>query len=349
MQVVFLFPVMPDRTAVVLINTGTPDSYEVKDVRRYLRQFLGDKRVINLPWLFRKILVIGIIAPVRGPHSAKLYRQVWTNEGSPLLINSRKFADALSLKLGDKYSVYMAMRYGNPSLENCLKEIASRNFGRLIAVPVYPQYADSTTGTILAEVNRLVRKLKIRVRVETLEPFFGEQAFIDAFASKIMHEKPGNYDHVVFSFHGLPVKQTERMHPSLTCEQAGCRHEYNETNRMCYYASCYETARLLAKASLLSENTYTVSFQSRLGMNWLKPYTDEVLKELAAKGLKNVLIASPAFVADCLETIYELGIEYNHLFKTNGGNQLTMIPSLNDDDLWVRGMVAMITSLEEIQ
>ncbi|HLO90770.1 MAG TPA: ferrochelatase [Lentimicrobium sp.] len=335
---------MNGKTAVVLINTGTPDSYQVKDVRRYLKQFLGDKRVINLPWLFRKLLVNGIIAPVRGPRSAKLYRQIWTKEGSPLLVNSRLFSDALAARLGSDYQVFMAMRYGNPSLENCIADIAKSTFSKIVAVPLYPQYADSTTGSIVAEFHRLAKKFGIHQKVVFVKPFFATNAFIKAFSDKLTTADANKYDHLIFSFHGLPVKQTEKMHPGLTCEQANCRNDYNLQNSQCYYASCYETARLLSGAAGLGENSYTVSFQSRLGMNWLKPYTDEVLKEKAAEGLKNVLIASPAFVADCLETIYELGIEYAALFKAMGGNELTLVKSLNDDVLWVGGMVDLIRS-----
>lgn len=326
-------------TAVIPVNTGTPDSYAVKDVRKYLRHFLGDKRVINLPWLSRKILVNFIIAPFRGPKSAKLYQEIWTDHGSPLMVNSLNFGNALQSALGEEYKVYTAMRYGNPSIEEALVKIKSENISEIILLPLYPQYADSTTGTIIAEFKRLIRKLKIEGKTAIIKPFFQDKAFIETFGENILHHQTGvGYDHVIFSFHGLPVKQTEKMHPGMTCAEADCRNTYNETNKLCYYASCHETAKLLAKHVNLPEDHYTVSFQSRLGMNWLKPYTDMVLKEKALRGAKKVLISSPAFVADCLETIHELGIEYKHQFIENGGEVLTVVESLNDNSNWINGM-----------
>ncbi len=335
---------MQPQIAVLLVNTGTPDSPRVSDVRRYLREFLGDKRVINMPWLTRKMLVNLIIAPFRGPKSAKLYEQIWTPEGSPLLVNSKNFTIAMQQALGSNYHVYTAMRYGNPSMESAVIEASGRGIKQFILVPLYPQYADSTTGTIIAEFNRLIKKHCASAKTTIIEPFFNNPEFIEAFAEKIKAQIPQEYDHVIFSFHGLPVKQTERMHPGLTCQEANCKHDYNKVNERCYYASCYATARLLSVAIPLPEDSLTVSFQSRLGMNWLKPYTDEVLKEKAATGAKKMLIVSPAFVADCLETIYELGIEYNHLFTEHGGDELTMVESLNNDPLWVDAMKEMIIS-----
>lgn len=331
--------------AVILINTGSPDSPEVSDVRKYLREFLGDPYVINMPWLFRILLVNGIIAPIRGPRSSKLYRKIWTKDGSPLIVNSYKFAGELALKLERDFQVYVAMRYGKPSLESCISDISKKSYKQVIAVPLYPQYADSTTGTILAETKRLIKKYGITSEIISVDPFFSSGAFVNAFAEKIKSAQPLTYDHLIFSFHGLPVKQTERMHPGMTCLEANCRKEYNVLNKNCYYASCYATARLLAGATGLNENDYTVSFQSRLGMNWLKPYTDTILHQKASAGAKNVLICSPSFVADCLETIHELGIEYKELFRHYGGEDVTLIESLNDNPLWAEGMAGLIRNL----
>ncbi len=330
------------RTAVIVVNTGTPDSPGVSDVRKYLREFLGDKRVINMPWLFRKILVNFIIAPTRGPKSAKLYETIWTSEGSPLLINSYKFSKALQDKLGDSYKVITAMRYGTPSMKEAVYQTTGDEISDLVLFPLYPQYADSTTGTIEAEFNRLIRKFKVKKQFRIIPPFFSNEGFIKTFAAKCKALSPDQYDHILFSFHGLPVKQTEKMHPGKSCAEANCVNEYNSINTYCYNASCYETARLLAEELSLDKNQYTVTFQSRLGMNWLKPYTDEVIKEMASKGLKKLLIASPAFVADCLETIHELGVEYKHLFIENGGSELTLIDSLNDDLHWIKAASDLI-------
>jgi protoporphyrin/coproporphyrin ferrochelatase len=237
--VVFTFnSIMQSQTAVLLVNTGTPDSPNVSDVRSYLREFLGDKRVINMPWLTRKMLVNLIIAPFRGPKSAKLYEQIWTPEGSPLLVNSKKFTIAMQQSLGSDHQVYTAMRYGNPSMESAVIDASGHGIKKFILVPLYPQYADSTTGTIVAEFNRLLKKHNESATTTVIQPFFNDQGFIEAFAEKIKVHEPKKYDHVIFSFHGLPVKQTEKMHPGLTCKEANCQNEYNKVNERCYYASC---------------------------------------------------------------------------------------------------------------
>lgn len=329
-------------TAVFLINIGTPDSPEVNDVRRYLREFLGDGRVINMPWLSRKILVNFIIAPFRGPRSAKLYKAIWTKEGSPLLVNSNKLSKPLQDELGAFYSVYVAMRYGNPNLSEIIKEIASKAFKRVVLVPLYPQYADSTTGTSIAYFQKLFKKHKLSSEITIVRPFFQHPGFIESFKNKILAAKHESFDHVIFSFHGLPKSQTEKMHPGLTCQQANCRNEYNSVNTSCYNASCYETARILANASGIPESKYTVSFQSRFGKNWLVPFTDEIIELKAKQGVKSLLLVSPAFVADCLETIHELGVEYKELFIEGGGEVLHLVDSLNDDPEWVKGLSTII-------
>jgi len=339
---------MSPETAVILVNIGTPESPAVKDVRSYLREFLGDKRVITLPWLFRKILVNLIIAPFRGPKSAKLYQAIWTENGSPLLVNSIKLGEALQSEMGGSFHVFTAMRYGNPSMDNTMQKIAEGSFRKVILVPMYPQYADSTTGTTAAYFRKLMNRYSISAEVKIVAPFFQHPGFIEPFKNRILTCKPETYNHILFSFHGLPVDQTEKMHPGFTCEQAGCSDTYNMANAMCYKASCYETARLIAKACNLSENRYSVAFQSRLGLKWLQPYTDKVVEEKAAQGVENMLVVSPAFVADCLETIYELGVEYNHLFIEKGGKKFQLVESLNDDPAWVKGLVEIIATNQEI-
>ncbi len=335
------------RTAVIIVNTGTPDSPAVKDVRKYLREFLGDKRVINMPWLFRKMLVNFIIAPIRGPKSAILYESIWTSDGSPLLVNSYKFSTALQKNLGDNFKVLTAMRYGSPSMKEAVLYAAKDEISDIVLFPLYPQYADSTTGTIEAEFRRLILKYRITKSFKIIPSFFSNEGFINAFTERIRALSPAGYDHVLFSYHGLPVKQTEKMHPGKTCQEANCINEYNSSNEYCYHASCYETTRLITEQLPEIKNKSTVTFQSRLGMNWLKPYTDEVIKEMALKGLKKLLIVSPAFVADCLETIHELGVEYKHLFIENGGIELTLVESLNDDELWVKTATELIHNVEQ--
>jgi ferrochelatase len=333
---------VPPHTCVITVNTGTPDSPSPHDVRRYLRSFLGDKKVIDLPWLFRKILVNMIIAPFRGSKSAKLYSTIWTDKGSPLLVNSRNFNNSLQTNLGDGYKVIMAMRYGNPSIDAAIKTAVGAKINKLIIMPVFPQYADSTTGSIIAETENVIKKNHLKVETRIIGPFFQDTGFIKAFSEKIGKYRPEEYEHIVFSFHGLPVSQTEKMHPGKTCVELNCTEEYTDRNSKCYNASCYATARLLAGACGISKKRYTVSFQSRLGMKWLKPYTDMVLKEKALVGAKKVLLVSPSFVSDCLETIYELGIEYKRQFTENGGKELTLVESLNDDSSWVNAAAEII-------
>jgi len=331
----------PD-TGVILVNIGTPESPAVKHVRSYLREFLGDERVITLPWLFRKILVNLIIAPFRGPKSAKLYQAIWTEKGSPLLVNSVKLGEALQSELGGSCQVFTAMRYGKPSMDEAMRKIAKSSFRKVILVPLYPQYADSTTGTTVAYFRTLVTRYAISADIKIADPFFQHPGFIESFKNRIIACKPETYNYILFSFHGLPVDQTEKMHPGITCEQVGCDQSYNDVNALCYKASCYETARLLAKACQISENKYSVAFQSRLGLKWLQPYTDKIVEEKASQGVENLLVVSPAFVADCLETIHELGVEYNHLFIEKDGKKFQLVESLNDDSAWVKGLAAII-------
>ncbi len=339
---------MSAETAVIVVNIGTPDSYAVKDVRSYLREFLGDERVITLPWLFRKILVNLIIAPFRGPKSAKLYRAIWTKNGSPLLVNSKKLGEALQVEMGGSCQVFVAMRYGKPSMDNTMQEIAKSSFRKVILVPLYPQFADSTTGTTVAFFRKLITRYLISAEVKIVDPFFQHPRFIESFKSRILACKPEMYNHILFSFHGLPVDQTEKIHPGITCEQASCDQTYNDANALCYKASCYETARLIAHACNLPESSYSVAFQSRLGLKWLQPYTDKVVEEKATKGVENILVVSPAFVADCLETVYELGVEYNHLFTEKGGKKFQLVESLNDDPSWVKGLAEIISTNQDI-
>jgi protoporphyrin/coproporphyrin ferrochelatase len=335
---------MQAEKAIILVNVGTPDSPEVRDVRKYLRQFLGDRRIIALPWLFRKILVNMVITPFRAPKSAKLYQSIWTNEGSPLLVNSKKLKSALQLELGASYDVYLGMRYGLPALGEVVKELAAKQYRQVVLLPLYPQYADSTTGTTVARFQKLIKQSQCKSEIRIIEPFFNQPGFIESFRRMAKSCHPERYDHVLFSFHGLPVRQTVKMHPGLTCEQAGCFNAYSKENASCYRASCYETARLLATALKLPADKFSVSFQSRFGKNWLQPFTDSMLKEKAARGVKKILIISPAFVADCLETIHELGLEYKRLFLESGGEELKLVESLNDDPGWVTALAEIITT-----
>jgi len=338
-----------DQTAVILVNVGTPDSPSVTDVRRYLFQFLNDRRVIDLPWLLQKALVNLIIVPFRAPKSAKLYQQLWNENGSPLLYYSGQVAAKLQLRIGDSYRVYNAMRYGNPSLESVLKHIEIQNYKKIIVLPLFPQYASATTGSVSQFVLSKISRWNTIPELQMINHFHNHPAFIEAFATRAAQYEVTNWDHVIFSFHGLPLRQIRKVHPGgVTCNECLCTTQSIEAGRFCYQAACYETARLIAHKIGLSANDYSVSFQSRLTKNWMSPFTDEMLVQKAQAGTKRILIFAPSFVADCLETKIEIGEEYNLLFKKHGGEQLQLVESLNDHDEWIKGLVQIIKSNSDI-
>jgi len=330
------------KTAVLIINLGTPDSPSVKDVRRYLREFLMDRRVIDIPFWRRFFLIHGIIAPFRAPESAKGYQQLWTVEGSPLKVHGQKLEALLDRELGDDYVVRLAMRYQNSSIESVLSQFENKGFKKLIIVPLYPQYASSSTGSTLEEVMRVVREWEVVPEIKLVSQFFNHPLFIKAFAeiasSYVIPAKVGiQYQHYLFSYHGLPERQILKASCDNYCRLGDCCSVYHSKNQYCYRAQCFETTRLVAQELGIKKEQYTICFQSRLGKEpWIKPYTDEVIKDLARRGVKKVLVFSPAFVADCLETTIEIGHEYKKLFQEHGGEQWQLVESLNTHPLWVQ-------------
>ncbi len=327
---------------VLLVNLGTPASPRIPDVRQYLREFLNDPRVIDLPKMIRFFLVNAIIVPFRAPRSAAMYREIWTDEGSPILLNSMALLEKLRESLAPEVRVEMAMRYGQPSIGSVLDRIRETEPRRVLILPLFPQYATATTASVLEACTRHMENWSNKPAVLTVPYFHHEEAFLDSFASILAAMPLARAAHVVFSFHGLPVRQVERMHAGRSCEEAGCYSAWTEGNRLCYRAQCEETARQLARRLKLDYRDYTVSFQSRFGRRWLSPFTDKRLAELALQGVKTVLVASPAFTADCLETLLEIGKEYRDLWHSAGGEEFYMAPSLNDDPRWVNGLAALI-------
>lgn len=328
--------------AVLLVNVGTPDKPEVKAVRHFLSQFLNDRRVMDMPWLLRKILVNLIIVPFRAPKSTKLYEQLWTMEGSPLLIHTEKFAAKLQTALGEDYSVYTAMRYGNPSLKEALQQIKEQKFDELIVFPQFPQYAASTTGTVTEFVKKEIRHWKATPKINFVNQFYDYPGFLDAFSRNITACYPEKYDHIIFSFHGLPTRQVNRVHPGISSATCTCDKQMPTHGERCYKATCYATSRLLAAKLGLQPGQYSVGFQSRFSKNWLSPFTDELIIALAGKGAKKLLITVPSFVADCLETIVEIEAGYGKLFREHGGEELVLVRSLNDSEQWVKAAAEMI-------
>jgi len=331
------------KTAVILINVGTPDEPTVKAVRRYLSEFLNDRRVIDIPLVLQKILVNLIIVPFRAPKSTKLYQRLWTEKGSPLLYYSEQVQSGLQQKLGAKADVYLAMRYGNPSIGKALSAIQKGNYDSVVIFPMFPQYASSTNGTAIQAVIDQIRRWNTIPEIHAVNQFYDHAAFLDAFAERIQSYQPENFDHVVFSYHGLPNRHLEKNHPEESITTCNCETTLPEFGKFCYKATCYQTTRELASRLGLKVGQYSVSFQSRLSNNWMTPFTDKNLLTRAKQGSKNVLVVAPAFVADCLETTVEIGWEYKEMFIANGGENLQMVESLNDSPRWIAAMQEILT------
>jgi protoporphyrin/coproporphyrin ferrochelatase len=327
---------MKNKTAVLLINLGTPDSPSVSDVRSYLSQFLNDPRVIDIPWLLRKMLVNLIIVPFRAPKSAKIYQKLWTEDGSPLLFYSNKVKSLLQNELGNGFDVHLAMRYKNPSIPDVMEVIRKNNYKKIIVLPMFPQYASASTGSALDEVMRVIRKWWVIPELKIISQYYDHPLFIEAFVQRGKKYNFNEYDHVLFSYHGLPERQVDKVYDEGLCADHDCEHEITEENKYCYKATCYATTRLLANKLGIPAEKYTVSFQSRLDKKWLEPFSDEVVKQCAVKGMKKILVFSPAFTADCLETIIEIGDEYQEIFHHNGGDKVQLVESLNDHPVWIQ-------------
>jgi len=327
---------------VLLVNLGTPDSPKTGDVRSYLSQFLNDARVIDIPWLLRKILVNLIIVPFRAPKSAKVYKQLWTDEGSPLLFYTERVSNLLQASLGDSYHVEFAMRYKHPSIESVLERMRKRNFAKIIVVPLFPQYASSTTGSAMQRVMEVISRWYVIPEITLVSQYFNMDTFINGFVERGRQYDFDDYDHILFSYHGLPERQVDKVYDDGLCSDRDCEHELTEENKYCYKAACFATTRLIADKLGLPESRYTVCFQSRLDKKWLKPFSDEVVEQKAKEGCKKLLVFSPAFTADCLETIIEIGDEYQEIFEEHGGEKVQLVESLNDHPLWVEALKEIV-------
>ncbi|WP_299826059.1 ferrochelatase [uncultured Pontibacter sp.] len=325
------------KIGVLLVNLGTPDTPNTPDVRKYLREFLLDKRVIDIPAIARYALINGVIAPFRAPKSAKVYKELWTERGSPLLYHGRDLQEKLQAKLGNSYHVAFGMRYQSPSIKSALEELREQSVDRIIVLPLFPQYASASTGSVHDKIMEIVKDWWIVPSINFISSFCDDPGFINAFATLgKQHMAQDKYDHVVFSYHGLPERHILKGSDHGYCKLGSCCNSYNKRNKYCYRASCFATSRLLAEQLGLREDQYTVAFQSRLGKDpWLQPYTDFILKDLPAKGIKKVLAYSPAFVADCLETTIEVGEEFKEMFLEAGGEKWQLVESLNSNDMWV--------------
>ncbi len=333
------------KTGVLLINLGTPDSPKVSDVRKYLSQFLSDPRVIDINPIGRFLLVNGIIVPFRAPKSAKLYQKIWTDEGSPLLTNSIKVKTALQKTLGDSFIVELGMRYQKPSIESALNKLRDAHVKKIIVIPMYPQYASSSTGSSVEEVLRIIAKWNVTPSVEISSKFYDNPDFLDACASVAKKYYLNSYDYFLFSYHGLPERHIMKgaaHYGENKCTMGDCCKSITENNHYCYRASCFETTRQMVKRLNIPEGKYETAFQSRLSDKWIQPYSDKVIIQKAKEGKKNMLVFSLSFTVDCLETIHEIGTEYNEIFKKHGGEKITLVESLNNHPKWIEVVRKMV-------
>ena len=334
-----------NKPALLIVNLGTPDSPSYFNVFKYLREFLMDGRVIDIPAFFRFILVTLIICPLRSFSSGKIYKQLWDLSGgeSPLLKNTRE----LTIKLNEaqeKFNVFYAMRYQTPSIKNTLADIQKTNPTDLIVFPLFPHYASATSGSVYAEVTKQLSKEWVIPNFNFISQYYDHPAFIEAWIKTAKNYDIGEYDKILFSYHGLPKSQVNKVYKDMQCDGKNCEHEINDDNHYCYKATVYETSKLIADRLNIPQDKYEVSFQSRLTNNWLEPFSDEVLKSYPDKGIKKVLVFSPAFTADCLETIIEIGHEYKELFEESGGQKLDYVESLNFSDAWVQAIIEIVNS-----
>jgi len=330
------------KTGVLLVNLGTPDEPTSKGLRRYLNQFLTDKRVIDMPAIGRYMLFRGIVVPIRSPKVAKLYQELWMDEGSPLKVYGQRVEKGVQEKLGDEYLVKLAMRYQNPSIYSAIAAMYEANVKEIIVFPLFPQYASATTGSIFAEIMDILRRKEQIPSLKFVNSYYEDPDVIKIYADNARQLQLDQYDHYVFSFHGVPERYLKKENNYCKCDGNCCKQIVDE-NQFCYGAQCNATAQAIAKELSIPESKYTVSYQSRFGPEkWVQPYTDEVFEHELEKGNKKILVFSPAFVADCLETTIEIGLEYKEEFMEKGGEALDLVPSLNDDPRWINAIAKLV-------
>jgi len=327
------------------MNLGSPDSTDVKDVKRYLDEFLMDERVIDKPWLFRALLVKGIIVPFRAPKSAEAYKSIWTEKGSPLIVISEQLGDALKKEIAEPVAI--AMRYGNPSPKAAFDELVKNNpdLEEVIAVPMYPHYAMSSYETAVEYAKEQHKKGGYSFKLTTVKPYYDNEDYVHALCESIRPFLESEPDHILFSYHGVPERHIYKgdvtgqhcLKVPNCCDVPSPAHQY------CYRHQCWTTTKLVTQRLNIPAEKFTFSFQSRLGRDpWLQPYTAQKLAELPKEGKKKLLVVCPAFVSDCLETLEEIAVEGKETFLHNGGESFEMIPCLNVHPLWVNALAKWI-------
>jgi len=333
------------KKGILLINLGSPKSTEVKDVKEYLDEFLMDERVIDYRWFFRALLVQGIILKTRPKKSAAAYRTVWTEEGSPLIVISKQ----LQQKLQDRVDVPvgLAMRYAEPSIEQGIQELVDKGVTEIVTLPLYPQFAMSTTETVNEKVKEVQQKLFPNIQIKDVKPFYNRDVYVEVLAQSIKEHLPENFDMLLLSYHGVPERHIYKTDPTKTCKINDCCFKDDlPSHPYCYRHQCFKTSELLRIKLGLPQEKMMTSFQSRLGKDkWIEPYTDETLENLPKKGIKNLVVVCPAFVSDCLETLEEISVEGKEEFLHAGGESFTYIPCLNDRDDFVEVVKDLCTEV----
>lgn len=320
---------------ILLINLGSPKSTSVEDVKEYLDEFLMDEKVIDYRWIFRALLVRGIILKTRPAKSAEAYKTVWTEEGSPLIVITKKIQQKLQ-KIVD-VPVEIGMRYSEPSIETGIKNLVEKGVSEIVMLPLYPQYAMSTTETVIEKAEEVRKKKFPDLKINYIQPFYNRDLYTDCLAESIREKLPENFDALLFSYHGVPERHIYKTDPTKTCNMNDCcSKDHLPSHSFCYRHQCFNTTERVIKKLGLPKDKVIVSFQSRLGKDkWIEPYTDHTLEALPGKGIKNLAIVCPAFVSDCLETLEEISVEGKELFLEAGGENFTYIPCLNDEDRWL--------------
>jgi ferrochelatase len=337
------------KKALLLMNLGSPDSTDVKDVKKYLDEFLMDERVIDKPFLQRYLLVKGIITRFRAPKSAQAYQSIWTHEGSPLMVLSYQLQKALQEQIEEP--VELAMRYGNPSPKTAFDKLKAKYpaLEEVIVIPLYPHYAMSSYETAVVYAEQIHKKGKYNFKLTIVKPFYKEEAYTDALAESIKPYLQQDYDQILFSYHSIPERHILKGDTtgSHCLQSEGCCTVDSAAHKTCYRHQCYETTRLVANKLNIPKDKYAVSFQSRLGRaEWLKPYTALRLAALPDEGKKKLLVVFPAFVSDCLETLEEIAIEGRHIFLTAGGVEFTSIPCLNVHPQWIKTLAGWVEEIK---
>jgi len=335
------------RVGVLLLNVGTPDSPAVSDVRRFLREFLSDRRVLDMSPPARWLLLNLIILPFRPRKSAAAYRAIWTPEGSPLLATSRGLREAVAGELGTDFTVELGMRYGSPSIADGLERLRQASPARIVVLPLFPQYSAATSGSAQDRVLEVAAESSDLPPIHTLGAFYDHSGFVDAHAAMARGPLAAfGADHLLFSYHGLPERQIRRGDPSggLHClVRDDCCAAIGPANHSCYRAQCFATTRALASALEIPAQRWSLSFQSRLGRSrWIQPHTDRILPELARRGVKRLAVSCPAFVTDCLETLEEIGIRLRQQWQDLGGDAFLLLPCPNTSPVWVRAVADMV-------